>query len=88
MTAPASPGTLSRIDEMRPPYSQPHTPRQQDQRDSGGSFIAKAIGIRMATPLIGPRPGSSPTTVPMKAADQRDHQVGRACRRRRSPAEH
>jgi hypothetical protein len=23
MIAPASPGTLSRIDEMRPPYSQP-----------------------------------------------------------------
>ncbi len=52
---------------MRPPYSQPaYTAHSRISADSGGSFMAKAIGNRMATPLIGPRPGSSPTTVPMK----------------------
>ena len=52
---------------MRPPYSQPaYTAHSRISADSGGSFIANAIGSRMATPLIGPRPGSSPTTVPMK----------------------
>ncbi len=32
--------------------------------DSGGSLSEKASGIRIATPLTGPRPGSAPTTVP------------------------
>ena len=68
MMAPASPGTLSRIDEIRPPYSQPmYTAASRISAVSGGSFSANASGIRMATPLIGPRPGSMPTIVPMKA---------------------
>src|SRR5512139_3867790 len=66
MIAQASPGTLIRIEEMRPPYSQPmYTAASRISAVSGGSFIAKASGIRIATPLIGPSPGSRPTTVPM-----------------------
>ena len=66
MIAPASPGMFSRIDEMRPPYSQPmYTAASRISAVSGGSFRAKASGIRIATPLIGPRPGSRPTTVPI-----------------------
>src|SRR5690606_30866959 len=62
----ASPGTLSRIDVMRPPYSAPtYTAASRINAVSGGRFMAKAMGISMATPLMGPRPGSTPTMVPI-----------------------
>ena len=67
MMAPASPGTLSKMDEIRPPYSQPiYTAASRISDVSAGNFMAKARGIRMATPLMGPRPGSRPTMVPIK----------------------
>ncbi len=66
MMALASPGTFSRIAVMRPPYSAPtYTAASRISAVSGGRFIAKAIGISIATPLTGPRPGSTPTMVPM-----------------------
>ncbi|CPL77566.1 Uncharacterised protein [Bordetella pertussis] len=65
MMALASPGTLSRIEVMRPPYSAPtYTAASRMSAISGGRFIANAIGISMATPLIGPSPGNTPTMVP------------------------
>ncbi|MNP77214.1 hypothetical protein D3C76_1745930 [compost metagenome] len=58
---------FSRIELIRPPYSQPrYTAASRIKADSGGRPRAKAIGINSATPLIGPRPGSSPTTVPIR----------------------
>src|SRR5690606_27623706 len=68
MTAAASPGTLIRMEVIRPPYSAPtYTAANRIRADSGGSFMAKAIGTSMATPLIGPSPGNTPTMVPIKA---------------------
>ncbi|MCY1211624.1 hypothetical protein D9M72_233400 [compost metagenome] len=65
MMALASPGTFSRIEVMRPPYSAPtYTAASRISAVSGGRFMAKAIGISIATPLMGPRPGSTPTIVP------------------------
>ncbi|MNT92817.1 hypothetical protein D3C72_2341610 [compost metagenome] len=63
----ASPGTFKRIAVMRPPYSAPtYTAASRIKAVSGGRFMAKAMGISIATPLTGPRPGSTPTMVPMK----------------------
>ncbi|MNV86042.1 hypothetical protein D3C71_1800410 [compost metagenome] len=63
----ASPGIFSRIELIRPPYSQPrYTAANRIRADSGGRPRAKAIGINSATPLIGPRPGNRPTTVPIR----------------------
>ncbi|MNZ95404.1 hypothetical protein D3C78_1145510 [compost metagenome] len=67
MIAAASPGTLSRIEEIRPPYSQPiYTVASRINADSAGSLRANANGSKIATPLIGPNPGSRPTMVPTK----------------------
>ena len=67
MTVEASPGMFSRMELIRPPYSQPrYTAASRINADSGGRPRANAIGISNATPLIGPSPGSSPTTVPIK----------------------
>ncbi|MNJ46445.1 hypothetical protein D3C77_415740 [compost metagenome] len=58
---------LSRIELIRPPYSHPrYTAASRINADSGGRPRAKAMGISSATPLIGPRPGNKPTTVPMR----------------------
>ena len=65
MMALASPGTFSRMDVMRPPYSAPtYTAASRISAVSSGRFMAKAIGINIATPLIGPNPGNTPTSVP------------------------
>lgn len=71
MTVEASPGMFSRIELIRPPYSQPrYTAASRISADSGGRPRAKAMGISRATPLIGPRPGSRPTTVPIKVPER------------------
>ena len=68
MIAAASPGTLIKIAEMRPPYSQPkYTAASKINALSGGKPIANANGNKMATPLIGPNPGNMPTIVPINA---------------------
>jgi hypothetical protein len=62
---------LSRIELIRPPYSQPrYTAASRISADSGGRPRAKAIGMSSATPLIGPKPGSRPTTVPINVPDR------------------
>jgi len=67
ITAEASPGMFSRIEEIRPPYSQPrYTAASRISALSGGRPRAKAMGISSATPLIGPSPGSRPTMVPIR----------------------
>ena len=67
MTVDASPGMFSKMELIRPPYSQPkYTAANKISADSGGKPKANAIGISSATPLIGPRPGNKPTTVPIK----------------------
>src|SRR5699024_1041863 len=54
------------MDEIRPPYSAPtYTAASKINALSGGSCIAKAIGTNMATALIGPSPGRTPTIVPI-----------------------
>ncbi|MNS51212.1 hypothetical protein D3C72_838800 [compost metagenome] len=66
MMALASPGTFKRIAVIRPPYSAPtYTAASKINAVSGGRFMAKAMGISIATPLTGPRPGNTPTRVPM-----------------------
>ena len=58
---------FSKIELMRPPYSQPrYTAASRISADSGGKPRAKAMGISSATLLIGPRPGNRPTTVPIR----------------------
>lgn len=69
MTAPASPGTLIRMAEIRPPNSQPeYTAASKTVADSA----AHGVGNRQQNghPVDRPSPGNMPMTVPRKAPNR------------------
>jgi hypothetical protein len=86
MMAPASPGTLSRIDEMRPPYSQPSRPRQQDQRRLGRQLHREGQRHQDGDAVDGPQAGQQPDDGADQGANRHDQQVHR--RQRDAEADH
>src|SRR5882757_341460 len=62
-----SPGVLSRIEVVDPPYMAPKKMAQNMMIAARGSPSAKTTGSNNDMVTAGPRPGSTPTAVPIAA---------------------
>ena len=66
MTLAASPGILTKMEVVDPPYMAPYQTPVSMMRPTVGPYCIVKGSIR-AIVAVGPRPGRTPTIVPMRA---------------------